>query len=201
MEYINKAVSADTNRYNLVSAYYGNNELVATDGYRLHYKPHLAPSDKTYFLDPGIPADTEYPDISMVLSQVNKVPQSRVDVQLNREELKELKGLVSMFGRKREIIAKLSFNHVFEANKKPLYLMTIKIKQGGLEVLWSKVMACEVPVFSDSYNLRYLVEAMDYTIGRWNVANFTISFFGILSPLKIEHVDNCAAIVMPCKDI
>ena len=197
LEYINKAISKDLRRVNLTSAYYSKTELVACDGHRLHYKPHLEPSDKAYYLTPGI--DQEYPDVSLIFNQVSVTPQAKNDIALSDSELKELRGLIAMFGKKREIVCTLSFTQVFEANKTPVHLMNIKIKHGSLEILWSKEMVNGCSLFSESYNLRYLVEAMDYSIGKWKTAQFTISYFGVASPLKIEHLDNCAAIVMPCK--
>jgi len=189
LQFINKAVSKDVTRYNLTSAYYGKEMLVATDGHRMHFRKHLTPSDKAYHLDPTIQAD--YPDCEMVINQLCTKEVCKQDLALSDSELKELRAIAALIGRKAEVFTQLTVTKD---------LLSLEVKHGGINLTWNKELSGLGAEFSGWYNIRYLIEALDYTIDRFKTAQLSIYYYGDLKPLKIEHIDTCSAIVMPVRN-
>jgi hypothetical protein len=200
LEYINKATSKDAARFNLTSAYFGKRHLMATDGHRLHFKPHNHESvDKTYYLDPTMDQTVQYPDCDLVFKQIEETPSSRLDLGLDSSELSQLKNIASMWNKRIEVPAKVSVNKIVEENKDPKTVFSLKIVYKNLELLWSKAIIAECSPFSTTLNLRYLVEALDYMPNKNMGVSCQLSYFGELKPVLVRHYDDTSAIVMPLR--
>lgn len=165
LDFINLAVSKDTNRMSIGAAYRDLTSLVATDGYRVHWIDGQPPIEKGYYLDGR---DFDFPKWKQVIP--NKSPEAVGEYYLSKNEIKTLKALIKLYKSVR---------------KEPGVL--IELKNGKLFISYTykelsasfnfNTLRCTKP-FDVYLNGEHVLDAIELALKKCISCPITIEFYG-----------------------